>query len=172
MPPPSARHAPRPVWLGIALLALLLGACGFQPRGQAPGAGSLPSPIFISGLSPYAQLSRELERQLKIAGVAMAPSAVESAAVLHISRWDRNARLLSVNSRNNAIEYELEEAVQFRLRAPDGGELVGEQTARVTRIEFRPETAVLGSAREAELLRGDMRRELAERVVRRLAAQF
>jgi len=153
-------------------LSLLLGGCGFQPRGQATDAAAMPSPVFIAGISPYSDLARELRRQLAIAGVDVATSAAEGAAVLRIARWDRDSRLLSVNSRNRAIEYELEEAAVFSLHAQDGSELVGEQGAQVTRIQYRPETAVLGSSREAELLRGDMRRELAERIVRRLAAQY
>lgn len=170
-PSPAARRLSATAWLSAVLLSLLVGGCGFQPRGQATDAAGLPSPIFIAGISPYAELAREIERQLEIAGVAVAPSAAEGAAVLRITRWDRDSRLLSVNSRNRAVEYELEESAVFSLHARGGGELVGEQGVQVTRIQYRPETAVLGSSREAELLRGDMRRELAERIVRRLAAQ-
>lgn len=168
---PAARRLSATVWLSAALLSLLVGGCGFQPRGQAPDAAGLPSPIFIAGISPYSELARELRRQLELARVEVASSAAEGAAVLRIVRWDRDSRLLSVNSRNRAVEYELQESAAFSLRAHDGSELVNEQGIQVTRIQFRPETAVLGSSREAELLRGDMRRELAERIVRRLAAQ-
>ena len=170
-PSTAARRLSRFAWLSAVLLSLLLGGCGFQPRGQATDAASLPSPIFIAGINPYSELARELQRQLAIAGVDVATSAAEGAAVLRIARWDRDSRLLSVNSRNRAVEFQLEESALFSLRAQDGSQLVGEQGEQVTRIQYSPETTVLGSSREAELLRGDMRRELAERIVRRLAAR-
>jgi len=169
---PAARRLSATVWLSAALLSLLVGGCGFQPRGQAPDAAGLPSPVFIAGISPYSELARELRHQLELARVDVAPSAVEGAAVLRIVRWGRDTSLLSVDSRNRAVEYELEESAVFSLHAHDGSELVGEQGIQVSRIQYVPETVVLGSSREAELLRGDMRRELAERIVRRLAAQY
>jgi outer membrane lipopolysaccharide assembly protein LptE/RlpB len=167
---PLIRRPLRTAWLLAAALALFAGGCGFQPRGQSAGAAGIPAPLFISGISPYSALHRELEEQLRIAGVALSPSAAESAAVLSIGDWRHESRLLSVNSRNKAVEFELEESAQFGLRARDGAELVADQTARSTRIQFRPETAVLGSSREAELLRADMISDLAQRIVRRLAA--
>ena len=153
------------------LLALSTAGCGFQPRGQATSLAGLPSPLHVSGVDPYSTLRRELEQQLRIAGVQLSAGAADSAAVLHVSNWTSDARLLSVNSRNKAVEYELEESARFRLRANDGRELVAEQVVRVVRIQYRPEVAVLGSEKEAELLRKDMRKDLAGRIVRRLAAR-
>ena len=167
---PLIRSPLRTAWLLAAALAPLAAGCGFQPRGQTPGAEAIPAPLYISGISPYSALHREIEEQLRIAGVALAPVAAESAAVLSVADWRQESRLLSVDSRNKAVEFELEESARFGLRARGGEELVATQTARATRIQFRPETAVLGSSREAELLRADMIRDLAQRIVRRLAA--
>jgi outer membrane lipopolysaccharide assembly protein LptE/RlpB len=165
---PSAR-GPRPaVWL--LLFAGLLGGCGFQPRGQAIDAGVLPSPIYVSGISPFSPLGRALWRELRVAGVERAGSATESAAHLRIHHWNQDSRVLSVDNRNKAIEYELEEAARFSLHAGDGRELLAEQQVRVIRILFRPRDAILGSDREGELLRMDMRDELAVRILRRLAS--
>ena len=79
--------------------------------------------------------------------------------------------MLSVNSRNKAVEYELEESAEFALYQAGGSELTPPQTVRILRILLRPTDAILGANREEELLRGDMRRELAERIVRRVAAR-
>ena len=51
-------------------------------------------------------------------------------------------------------------------------QLVAPQRVTVLRIQYRPELAVLGSDREAELLRQDMREELAGRIIQRLSAQY
>lgn len=157
-------------WLVLVFLALTLSGCGFQPRGLTTTLSGVPSPVFVSGITSYSDLYRELGLQLKIAGVELVPSAAESASVLRITGVDSEARVLSVNSRNKAVEYELEESASFSLLASDGRELIKTQRVAVLRIQYRPEIGVLGSDREGELLRRDMRRDVAGRIVRRLAA--
>ena len=154
----------------LALATVSLAACGFQPRGHSAG-GSIPSPITIRGIAEFSDLYRELSRQLKVAGVELAPPEAQGVTVLQIAGLNRDRRLMSVNSRNKAVEFELVEAVTFALRSAQGTQLVPPQRLQVTRIQYRPEIAVLGSSREAELLRQDMREELAGRIIQRLAVQ-
>ena len=165
-------HLPRIALPLVMLAALLVSACGFQPRGHTTASGTMPSPVYVSGIATYSDLHRELYRQLQIAGAETAPSAAEAAYILHISDVDRESRLLSVNSRNKAVEYELIESATFGLRSKAGQQLVAPQRVTVLRIQYRPELAVLGSDREAELLRQDMREELAGRIIQRLSAQY
>lgn len=161
------------ITLFITVLAMLLVyGCGFQPRGHSTAGGDMPSPVYISGIATFSDLHRELYRQLKIAGAEIAPSAAEGTYILQISDVDRDRRLLSVNSRNRAVEYELIESATFGLRSKAGQQLVAPQRVTVLRIQYRPELAVLGSDREAVLLRQDMREELAGRIIQRLSAQY
>lgn len=155
--------------VALILTALSIGGCGFQPRGQ--GQSRLPSPIYIAGLSTFDPLHRELSRQLDAADVARADSIDGAAAVLRIIKRDSEARVLSVDSRNKAVEFELEESARFSLTRAQG-ETADEQTVRVLRIQFRPSDAVLGSERESVLTRRDMLRELAQKVLSRAGAQF
>jgi len=155
----------------LALGLTLVGGCGFQPRGLTTGAAGLPSPIRIGGLATFDDLYRELDRQLGIAGVEVVAVAAEGSSLLAIANLKSDSRLLSVNSRNRAVEYELIEQASFALSSADGHQLLGPQTLTVMRILYRPEIAVLGSDREAELLRRDMREELAGRIIQRLAVQ-
>lgn len=154
----------------LVAITLSVSGCGFQPRGQVLSLGGVPSPIHVSGIRPHSGLQRELARQLETAGVGIAASAADSAAVLRIDRRSSDSRVLSVDSRNKAVEYELEESARFSLRGADGRELAAEQTVRAVRIQLRPGDAILAADREADRLRADMHRELAERIVRRLAA--
>ena len=164
--------APRRARLITILAMLLVYGCGFQPRGHSTAAGGMPSPVYVSGIATFSDLHRELYRQLKIAGTEIAPAAAESAYILQISDVEADSRLLSVNSRNRAVEYELIESVTFGLRSKAGQELVAPQRITALRIQYRPELEVLGSDREAELLRQDMREELAGRIIQRLGAQY
>ncbi len=160
-------------WLFLALIlgvAVQLGACGFQPRGM--GAGRLeavPGPLFVAGVGHYSPLYRELRRQLAHTDLKLVSNAADSGSTLRISRWKRGHRVLSVDSRNKAVEFELEDSLRFALHDKAGRQLLPPQAERVVRIQFRPPTVVLGSAREAELLREDMLRDLVARVVRRLS---
>ncbi len=164
---PAQHFPPR---LAVLLLALLVAGCGFQPRGQALRLSGIPAPLLISGIPPYSPLQRALARELEAAGMAVTGERAQSAAVLSVGRWRSERRVLSVDSRNKAVEYELAESARFALRSADGRELVPAQTARVLRIQFQPGDAILASDREAELVREDMRAELAAQIVRRLAA--
>ena len=168
------RYKPHRVDLSVTawlvVVTLLISGCGFQPRGQTLSLSGVPGPVHVSGIRPYSGLQRELVRQFEAAGVGVTASAADSAAVLRIDRHSSDSRVLSVDSRNKAVEYELEESARFSLRGVDGRQLASEQTVRVVRIQLRPGDAILASDREAERLRADMQRELAERIVRRLAA--
>lgn len=158
--------------LALGLLSLSLLACGFQPRGQANDLSKVPGPLAITGVRAYSLLHRELRDQLVESGLQIAPTVAESASVLRILRRENGSRVLSVNSRNKAVEHELEESAQFALYDASGQELLAPQTIRVLRILFRPGNAVLGSDRESTLLREDMRRELVSRLIQRLDRQY
>jgi LPS-assembly lipoprotein len=168
----SAQPPLATAFLLLAVAALSLAGCGFQPRGHTSATAGIPSPITIRGIAEFSDLYRELARQLKIAGVEPAPPGTRDVPALYISDTKADRRLLSVNSRNKAVEFELIENATFAMRSADGRQLVPPQELRVIRIQYRPEIAVLGSNREAELLRMDMREELAGRIIQSLAAQY
>jgi outer membrane lipopolysaccharide assembly protein LptE/RlpB len=172
---PASGLAPRRAVGLLSLLILLLTAqlagCGFEPRGAAISRlDDLPQPLHIAGLARFSDLYRELDRQLAAADVEMTGDPAGSGSTLVVSRWDQGSRVLSVDSRNKAVEFEIDELVTFALRSATGEELLPARTERVLRIQYRPPTSVLGASRESELLRKDMRRELVGRILRRLAA--
>jgi len=165
-----------PIVTRWSLIALLLGlvvqlaACGFQPRGTSAGRlDAVPGPLFVAGIGPYSPLYRELRQQLAHSDLELVSNAADSGSTLRITDWKRGHRVLSVDSRNRAVEFELEDRLRFALHDKAGRQLLPPQSERVIRIQFRPPTLILGSARESELLREDMLRDLVGRVVRRLS---
>lgn len=162
----------RAIRYGLALALLVaLGGCGFQPRGHAPGLSGLPSPLHIAGVASNTALYRELSLQLHAAGVTLLPRAEAegAAAVLQLSERGSSSRVLSLDSRNRAVEFVLEESVRFVLRLP-GAAPAPAQSVRSERILYQPADAILSSGRETVLLRAEMQRELATQIMRRLAA--
>ena len=168
----SARRLAAVRGMLLALLSICIGGCGFQPRGVTEGLNTktLPSPLLISGIGRFSPLYRALERQLAIADVKVALRAADAAAQLRIHDTSADRRVLAVDSNNRAVEFELAESARFSFRSADGRELLGQQDIRVLRILYRPEQGILGSDREAVLLREDMHEELATRILRQLAA--
>jgi LPS-assembly lipoprotein len=155
----------------LLALALLLNGCGFALRGQQAELTRLPDPVFITGIRPYRELHREITDALRLAGATITPVAA-NALVLRIEEPRSERRVFSVDRRNKVLEYELEESFVFRVNAPDRHELIPPQRLRSLRIHLNPDVEVLGRNREEDLLRADMRRDLAQRLVERLSAQF
>jgi LPS-assembly lipoprotein len=69
-------------------------------------------------------------------------------------------------------EYELHEGTSFELVSANGDSLVPPQEISSLMTYLNPETEVLGKQQEEEALRDDMRRDLANKIMRRLQAQL
>lgn len=152
----------------LLLLALSISACGFKLRGSIPQLDKLPGPVNIVGIDPYSALYHEISRQMQKAGVQV--TVRNGNSVLRISDQQSRSRLLSFDNNNEAVERELEESFQFNLRRPGQAELAENQQVRVLRILNQPQDGRLGSDREAEQLRKEMRRDLVNQMMRRLYA--
>jgi LPS-assembly lipoprotein len=163
-----------PAWLALLLLVTMVtGGCGFHLRGETPllNPDSIPSPLHVSGPSLDSALRNAVVLQLRQAGVALSDSSADAAATLRLRNPSSGSRLLSVDSRNKAVEYELTESVSMALLSPGGDTLIEPQQISVTRIQYRPDDAILAGANEEELLRSDMRGDLANRILIRLSAR-
>jgi outer membrane lipopolysaccharide assembly protein LptE/RlpB len=154
----------------FAITVTATGGCGFQPRGHIE-LGALPGPVHIAGLGQYTDLYRELSLLLKSADVPVSLVRDDSATTIRILKQETDSRLLTVDSLNRLVEYELEQSVQFDILNGNGEAISEPQTTRVVRILFQPPADILASRRESELVVGDMQRELAQLILTRVAAQ-
>ncbi len=149
-------------------LGLLIGlsGCGFHPR----GAVSLPQAMavtHIQGPDAFSVLVTDLERQLRSAGVQVSPQR-EGAAVLRIEETEVNRRVLSVDLSGKAREYELFQQLSFTVVDSENRELVPRQDLALRRDYVFDATDVLGKVNEDEVVRQDMERELARRILQRI----
>jgi LPS-assembly lipoprotein len=156
---------------GIGGLAVLLAGCGFQLRGQQSALVQLPDPVLVAGIGPYRALHRDITSALQLAGATTTTEAA-NALVLRVDDHRSERRVLSVGIDNKVVEFELEESFVFSLRSSDRKVLIPPQRLRSLRIHLNPQVEELGRDNEAALLRADMRRDLAQRLVERLSAQF
>lgn len=158
------RRRPSSLPVLLAVLGLLLGACGFHLRGTGAGAVDLP-PVTVRGPEgdPFtAAVRRALPTP--VAGEAA------SGLVLRLDDVVRERRPISVTDRARVAEYALLAAVEFTLLGADGT-LVAQDRLSVERIFRLDADNLLGASGEEDVLRAEMRRDLVGSLLRRIAAE-
>lgn len=160
-------HPLRPMIVGLAIL--LVAGCGFQLRGSA----SLPPEMATTWLqvpdrsSPFV---RELELLLRANGVVLVDGPAADVAELRVRRERITRRALSIAGDARVREFELVFDLEFELKGPGGEQLLRPETLRLERDFQFDEQEILGAANEEELLREDLRRNMAQMLIRRLEA--
>ena len=151
----------------LAAGALLgLAGCGFELR-QAPIFAF--KSLVIPGNSA---LVVYLRRNVAAAGtVEIIPPArlSDAEAVLDILGENRERVVLSTNAAGEVRELELRLTVRFRLRTPAGKELLVTEISQKRDLTYN-ETNALAKEGESELLYRDMQNDVAQQMLRRMAA--
>jgi len=163
----GAGRLPRRGFIGLGAAALALAGCGFQLR-KAPDF-SFKS-IVIPANTAFANY---LRRNLKATGtVEVLPNEdIDRAeAVFDVLGENRDNLIVSTDSSGQVRELLLRLTVRFRVRGRNGRELLGPTAISQTRDISYNETAALAKEAETELLFRDMQSDIAQQVVRRLAA--
>ena len=149
----------------LLLLALLsLAGCGFQLRGTA----TLPfDTISVPGETP---LSIDLQRNIASGTNAKVVSPSDNPeAILALLGETRERLILSLNSQGQVTEYELRYFVTFRVYSPKGTDFIPSNQIALRRpITFNDQ--VLAKEEEAELIYREMRQDMVQLIMRRLAA--
>ncbi len=150
----------------VALMVpLLVASCGWHLRGSI----DLPKDQGIYVTSPSQQTRDVWHQELGSAGVSVVSRAKQADFVLNVSRENFQQRVLSVDAgTGKSQEFELSYSVDYRVDLPDGTPLVGPDTARILRTLLLDPTAVLGTEREAQLMRREMRTAAAQQILRRV----
>ncbi len=151
------------------LMLVLLGACGFHPRGESARPAAAISPVFISGLAEHHPLVRELRRQMQDSGVRLTAEQSQAATILRLGKPHRKRSVFSVNANNKAVEYEVRRSLRFSVEHPPGNGVLNDEELDTSYIVYNPGGELLGRAREEELRIRDAYRELAGRLVTRLS---
>jgi LPS-assembly lipoprotein len=156
-------------FLALAGASLLLSACGFQLR-QAPTFAF--SSIYVGG-SRNSALANELKRSISSSGVV---SVVDDAGmakaqvVLDVLTDQREKVVVGLNASGQVREFQLRTRLKFKLRTPDGKELIPETELLQQRDISFNESAVLAKEAEENLLYRDMQSDIVQQLMRRLAA--
>ncbi|MCP5149673.1 MAG: hypothetical protein H6983_19265 [Ectothiorhodospiraceae bacterium] len=154
---------------GVLALAVVLGGCGFQLRGQA----GLPEDVRSVYLEGVPAIADELEIFLESAGASREKGQAGSDLAIFLRNERYHRRVLSVDPNSGKErEFELVYLVEFDARRGDGTVLVEPQEVSILRDYVFDPDAVIGKSREEEVLREEMRRDAAQQILRRLGGAW
>jgi LPS-assembly lipoprotein len=151
--------------------AALLAGCGFRLRGVPQFAFHS---IYI--VAPAGSLlALELRRTLQAAGGSLVvltdPAKMTKAeAVFELLSEQQERSVVGLNASGQARELELRLRIRFRLRRQDGTELIAPTEILQQRELSYNETIALAKEAEEALLQRNMRSDLVQQLLRRLAA--
>ncbi len=155
--------------VAVLLLSALSG-CGFALRGSG-GQYSMPFKSIYLGFGENSTLGTELRRNLRGGDLAeVVTDAGKAEALFDVLSETRGKQILSLNSQGRVREYLLTYTLVFRVRGPNGSELLGPTEISLRRPITFNETQVLAKESEEVLLYRDMQSDLVQQIMRRLVA--
>ncbi len=154
--------------LGAGLAAVGLAGCGFKLRSSQTFAfQTLAVTPEKNGL-----VAADLIRYFGDAIVPMVSvrGSAPPQVIVDILQEVREKSVVGVNASGQVREFQLKIRLQFRMRLPDGRELIAPtEIAQQRDISFN-ESAVLAKEAEEVLLFRDMQSDILQQLLRRLAA--
>lgn len=152
-----------------APLALLVG-CGFALR-QAPNFAFRSIYLQMpesSSLGP--QLTRALQFNPELKVLTAAAQRAGADVILDLRSEQREKVVAGLNAAGQVREFVLRLRLRYRLITPAGRELIPETELLLQREIGFAETAALAKEEEEVLLYRDMRSDMVQQLMRRLAA--
>ncbi|MGX9716539.1 LPS-assembly lipoprotein LptE [Janthinobacterium lividum] len=154
-------------------LTVLLSACGFHLRGSN-GSFMLPFATMYIGLPDTSPLAISLKRYIRAIGSTEVVNTKDGAdavlEVLNDPERNRTKTILSLNPNGRVQEYQLGYSINFRVVDKAGNQLLVPTTISLVRPITFDESQVLAKETEEAALYRDMRNDLVQQIMRRLAA--
>ena len=155
----------------ILLGAALLAGCGFQLRGTGGGV-NVPSEwksMYLMSTSPNSEFSREVALRFAANGVEWAEQREDANYIVRLGPERFSQRNLSLNSDARAAEFELTMRATFSVQDIGNTQVMPDTTATVIKQMENDPANVVGKAEEMRLLKAEMRTELSQQIMRRIA---
>jgi LPS-assembly lipoprotein len=158
---------PRRFLLALVVPLLLVG-CGWRLRGNQNFAFQTVAVTPERGAAVASDLARYLGDRIR----PVVPTAGGQApeVIVDILQELREKVVVGVNATGQVREFQLRITVKFRMRTPQGRELIPETAISLQRDISFNESAVLAKEAEEGLLYRDMQSDIVQQLLRRLAA--
>ena len=151
-----------------ACLVLVLAGCGFHLRNPASFAFDTVAVTPERGAGVAGGLARYFGDRLH--PVASAHGEPPAQVVVDILEEQRNEAVVGVNSSGQVRELQLRLQVRFRVRTPQGRELISPTPVAQQRELSFNETVVLAKDAEKAALFQEMQSDIVQQLLRRIAA--
>ncbi|MBC3302083.1 hypothetical protein H0Z09_13195 [Pseudomonas sp. SWRI18] len=145
-------------------LAVLLSACGFQLRGTGTQELAIKE-LDVSARDAYSETVTQLRQVLENSGVHVYTGATYKLFLANERETQRN---LSYASAGRASDIELSTVLSFEIQGHDKLPLMGDDI-QIQKIVSHDGNNLVGSDSEVIQVRKEMRRELVQRMMLRLA---
>ena len=154
---------------GALVTASVLASCGFELR-QSPEMVFQTLYTNVPDNSVFGQqLKRSLKANRQLEIITDVREIERAQVIFELIQELQEKVVLSKSSTGTVREYLLRFRVRFKLRTRDGYELIPETELVQERDISFSETAALSKESEEQLLYKDMRNDLVQQVLRRLA---
>jgi LPS-assembly lipoprotein len=151
--------------LAAALAATTLAGCGFHLR----GAIAMPfRTAHVSG-NQNDPVITDLRRQLRLNAVEVTDTPQDAQVVLRVLQLQRERDILSLDASGDAREYRLFYTLSYAVDTGDGRTLRTPDRITLRRDVTFNSSQVLAKAQEEALLYDDMKDDLVQQLMRRLA---
>ena len=151
-----------------AMLAGAVAGCGFHLEGHTPLPAAVRT-LYVEAPDRQSDFVQNLRHVLQANGAQLMQDRTKASAVVSVLKDDVVRRVLSVSALNQPNEYEVTYTVGFSVTAGDKEVLPAQEVTAVRTYSF-DERLLLAKGHEEDILRRDMARDLAERVMRRLSS--
>ena len=170
--PTRCRAAVVTLYLVPCILYLILSGCGFHLRGTSSVA--LPPELstlrVTMGGAGYPPLLVEVRNALLALGdVRLTDDVSASVPVLQLHGESSTSQVLAIDSSGRISAYLLNYRVDYSLTGADNKPLLPKQSVKLQREYGFDRLNVLASEKQSEFLQNEMRRDVAQQILRRLA---
>ena len=151
------------------LLAVALGACGFQLRGSNLETLKHSRVYIKSGGAD--ELALQIKKQLEFADVAVAQDPNQADYVIELGHESFKRSILNVSAQTGKVEeYEITYNASFSVKGPNGTVLLKNEAVTAQRDYTFDKNSVLGKFDEEKKLREEITQYAADSVLRRVQA--
>jgi LPS-assembly lipoprotein len=158
---------PAIVLLLLLFTVTLASACGWRLRGTMTLPEGLNT-IYLNNQAESPILPRMLETLLTANQVNVTDSASAAQLIINILSYREERRVVSVGANTLVTEYELNAQANFSIEDAEGNIVLPPSDASVIRNYVFDQNNVLGKEEEERLIQSEMRRDIAQQIVRRL----
>jgi LPS-assembly lipoprotein len=151
-----------------SVMVVTLAGCGFKLRSSQNFAFQTIAITPEGGGAVAADVARYFGDA--VVPVAPAKGGVLPQVIVDILQEQREKTVVGVNASGQVREFQLRIRVKFRMRTPQGRELIADTEIAQTRDISFNESVVLAKEAEEGLLYRDMQNDIVQQLLRRLAS--